>query len=404
MTKDFHFKTYSGSTSLPDRIIFVFIHYDRLNIITKTTSSLISFLCPEDGIWIIDNGSRKSDQELLDQYLSKYSASCCSISASYVQTNNAGTFALEMLLSKLGNSLYPNATHFIVVGDDDYILFELYNQLPKKLDPTDVYTWGFDYYDHQAGIRSSTRNHTGQTYVYDSKSCFNFWISQYTFYTNPYSRFISKLKFSSLFSSETSEKSIDDNFELPYSTVDSHNSASLMPIKSLKTAIEHYGSIVTYPFGDVGSIILLKFSEKFLYFDRPLSLIGRGSNYGMSCSLQRMESNHRLIKMSYGFPSQLKWTAISYVHLYRKLGVPFYYNYMYSQILFPHVKMLFGGFGADILSYIRQRFQKKLFKKTFYDVVLELLIIALFLIPFTSSLREKVSKMLLFCDKGEPHT
>lgn len=174
----FPFITYAKDASLPTRIVFVFIHYRRVETLIKTTSSLLGFIQPCDAIWIIDNGSSAAEQKIIDHHLSDYSSSYSSLSASYIKTNYTGNFAGEMAFYNLANSLYPHATHFIVVGDDDYILRELYSALPHALNPSDVYTWGFDYYVHQTGIRTSARDFTSRTYIYDSESCFKYWISQ----------------------------------------------------------------------------------------------------------------------------------------------------------------------------------------------------------------------------------
>lgn len=187
-------KTYSGTVYMPTGIVFIIVTYNRVDISTNTISSLLDFIQPCDGVWIIDNGSVSCEQQRLDHHLSRYSESRYSLSASYIKSNNAGTFALELALSTLGNNLYPNATHFMVVGDDDYILRDLDLRLPDKLHPSDIYTWGFDYYDHRTCKRVSAIDFTHKVYTYDSQSCFEYWISMYRSFSNPYSLFINKLR------------------------------------------------------------------------------------------------------------------------------------------------------------------------------------------------------------------
>ena len=273
----------SLSTNQVNGIVFAVIHYNRPSCIQKLFNSIESEARDGDCILLIDNGSSPAVQEevaeLLEDLSPNHANHVCKFYAK-TSVNRGGISGYEYLYELLLSDIFPEASHFIILGDDDFFGPGWRNQVQKYLSPNDWVAWGFHYYHWDTGLIEKIAEHSGDICIDSGYEAHSNWL-----------RRVSR------------EEKFFDRQE--------HPSAIAISLRSFRLAAQSFATLTPLPYADVGLALVMAFAEKYVYIYSPLSLIGRGCNYGMGDSVT-MAVNHPTRYTIGGLPSHSKYAAATY--------------------------------------------------------------------------------------------
>jgi len=354
------------------KVLVIYIHYNRKSVFNICLGKTALALGNNDAVWVLDNGSNFKDnpEKLVSSVSIKFPSLVFRFTS--LPVNHGGNAAAEYVYLQLFNGLFPNVSHYVLLGDDDFIRPDLSNFLPCDLDNTRIYAWNYDYYDYRTGCRiNSSSAYTYSLQEFDALECLRSAIYENNSKLNYLRHFLYKILLLSRFIS------IQRN-NYSYPSIPKHNSATLLPIRALIKSMQKYGSIVTYPYGDVGNIMLLEFVANVFFIDIPGSTIGRGFNYGVTSDIAKMALNHPGRFYYRGMPSLAKYIALSKIDLVKRLKLEHSHSSIMSHYIGPHFTFLFASNANALIKYA---YHMKASRKInvfcinlFYDILLLLLL------------------------------
>jgi hypothetical protein len=315
--EDFTFEFQGRPLSDVTGIIFIVIHYNRVGCLRLCLESLGSQLRSGDAIWFLDNGSDVDAQaHALSLFqcsiAEKFDSECCIVSSA-TRVNRSGAHAYFYVFNQLASKRFPSASHFVLLGDDDFLSSEWRNCIGVHLQPDDIITFGFNYFDWTSSSVVSAFNHSHLVSRYSTLQVFHAWLSRVKSFPG-IERLLFRVKY---FLNKAFRANICNDSSYPRQD---HPSATLIPLSAVVKSSRIYATVRLRPYSDVAFILFLCQSKSVVYVDSPLVLIGRGCNYGMTKDVSLMSSNHPVRAPYVGFPSHFKYSAITYCECLAVLG------------------------------------------------------------------------------------
>jgi len=281
---DFSCHEFGLSAKQVTGVIFAIIHYNRPNSFFKALDSVLTEVRDGDCVILIDNGSDSQIQAEVSDYFRQTTFPLLHrIRAIYATTpiNEFGYAAYKWLVTYLLSDFLPKASHFLLFADDDMLVPGWRREVEEYLGHNSWVTWGFDYYHWSDERFEKACPHSGRVDVIEGMEAHLQWLNAIS--GQP---------------SDTHKRQ-------------AHSSSVAMSLQSLRQASQEFPTVIPLPYCDVGFALILAFSDKLIYIDRPLGLIGRNTNYGVGNSIV-MAKNHVTRRRIRGFPTLAKYLASTY--------------------------------------------------------------------------------------------
>ena len=311
-------------------IVIVLIHYNRSDLLCASVSRYYQYLHDNDVLWIVDNGSTDAHLSKVMKFI-EGKINEVNIDFTHFEENKGGVSAYRFVCDEINRDRFPNATHMLLMSDDDFLLPAWRNEVNLYLkNKNDLIAWGFNYFNWKdkksvdvVAHKSNTINIFPAIYSYNRWVDGNVRIKKYRcqFFLYPF-RHVKALahglvhknlyvyNFVKLVLSKLNRTSKWNSLRLQ-----EHSSTVLLPIEAFKKAIETNKDIVTVPYGDVGFLLVSKEADQVIYIDKLLGSIGRGENYGMTPNGIAMAQNHPSRLPIPGFPSHTKFLCVTYMEI-----------------------------------------------------------------------------------------
>lgn len=276
-------KSCNLAPELVDGIVFAIIHYNRSICLRKSLESIRGELRPGDCLFLIDNGSSQPVQKEIIQIFKEeavwHGSHICMFCAS-TPVNQGGIPAYEYLIETLLGETFPGASHFLILGDDDFLMPGWREEIQPYISRNNWISWGYNYYHWKTHVVEKICEHSGLVAATSGDEEYAIWL-----------------------------KRISGRFQ--HYAKQEHSSAVAVSLRSLRKAARILPTLVPLPYADVGLALISAYASKIVYIHKPLSMIGRGFNYGMGDSAT-MANNHPTRFPIRGMPSHSKYLAATY--------------------------------------------------------------------------------------------
>ena len=374
----------------PSRFLVVYIHYNRKRVFEYCLNKTLLSLSEVDALWVIDNGSNKS--ESIDLLMEETIRLCpfLNIHFSSISVNRGGNYAYEYVLNHLYKGIFQNVSHYIILGDDDYLLPALNKCLPTTLDINTLYCWNFNFHNFKTDDIYQACKFSGCQSQYLASECLADSIGENSERSNLFVRILRKVFFSWY-----SDNRDDTYSSLSFLQAPKHSSATLIPVRAMISAINQYKSIVSYPYGDVGIILILSCLNRVIFYDMACTNIGRGYNYGVTGNIARMAANHQGSFLCRGLPSLPKYTAISKLFVIKKLGLIVSHSNVLSNYILQHFVFLFSSRGAALRQHVSNAKSVTSIISVFSGLALDILFLALLFLPIGQRLSNRLCSLYI---------
>ncbi len=312
-------------------IVIVIIHYNRSDLLCAAVSRYYQYLHNNDVLWIVDNGSTNAHLSKVMNFIGG-KINEVNIDFTHLEENKGGITAHRFICNEINRDRFPNATHMLLMSDDDFLLPSWRNEVNLYLkNKNDLISWGFNYFNWrdeksvEAVVhRSNSINIYPAIYRYNAWIDGNVRIKKYgcQFFLYPFRhakelvhglfhKHLHACNFSKLIPSKRNRVKASRHSLC----LQEHSSAVLLPIEAFKRAIDINKDIVTIPYGDVSFLLIYKEAGQVIYMDKLLGSIGRGENYGMTPNGIFMAQNHPSRLPIPGFPSHTKFLFVTYMEV-----------------------------------------------------------------------------------------
>jgi len=292
-------------------ILYIVVHFNRSHHFELTYSSIIKNLQNTDALWVIDHGSDSQSLNSIANIIHQTKQECnAPIYVTKLNPNIPGA-QYVWLMKQLLRQAVSLPSHYMLLGDDDYLLPGFREAIFPLLNPSNTISVGFGHHDSiSLAPFAPSREFTSSIIQLPGET--EQWITASTTRKTINLCLDSLLSLFPLLGSLNSfirSLANKDDRTIPIS-VQQHPSATINSIKALEQANLVYADLFPMPYSDVGNILINSKAQRY-HLDRNLVSIGIGVNFGMTPDIFKMKANHFCPCSYKGLPSHKKFLAIT---------------------------------------------------------------------------------------------